>query len=137
MEQNGIFLKNDYIKRGDPTILFPSPYNYIGNIHENIIWGRQLSNYNNFVKILANFNIQCTMIHSARWNGNLEKTTINDVPNRFSFILQTSDPNLIWHRKDQNGEGQSYNWIYYKNNKLKMTTFLDYNMDQLKAFLER
>ena len=71
-------------KLSNPTILHPSPHNYIGNIHEDIIWGRQLSNYNNFVKILADFNIQCTMIHSARWNSSLINTTINDVPNRFN-----------------------------------------------------
>lgn len=133
MEIKGRYLINDYIKLADPNILHPSPYNYIGNNLETFVWGRQIANYNNFVNILSSFNIYCNMIHSAKWNP----TDINAEPKRFSFILQTTDPNLIWHRKDQNGDGLSYNWIYYKKNKIKLTEFLGYNNDQLKIFLER
>jgi hypothetical protein len=133
MEPYGEFLRNQYIKLKNPVISYPSEHNYVGADLNTFDWKRQQKNLSKFVEQLAHFDIIPIFIYSAKWNPiNAAEPT-----NRFSFILETSDPNLIWFRKDQNGEGLSYNWIYYKKNKIKLTVFNAFTLDELTIFLER
>jgi len=133
MEPNGDYLHNQYIKLKNPIIIFPSEYNYVGDDLDTFEWKRQQNNFNKFIEQLAHFAINPTIIHAARWNP----LNLDDQPNRFSFILETSDPNLIWYRKDQNTAGYSYNYVYYKKNKILLTKFNGFTLEELTNFLER
>ena len=134
MEPKGKFLCNQYIRLGNPILAHPSEHNYIGNdVLPTIEWKRQKKNIDKFLEQISHFDIVPTMIHSAKWNP----LNIAEQPTRFSFILETSDPNLIWQRTDQNGVGLSYNWIYYKKNKINLMIFNAYTLEELTTFLER
>ena len=133
MEPNGDYLRNQYIKLKNPVILYQNVHNYVGDDFATFEWKRQQNNFDKFIEQLAHFDINPTIIHAAKWNplNQLEQ------PNRFSFILETSDPNLIWFRKDQNAPGLSYNYVYYKKNKILLTKFNGFTLEELTNFLER
>ncbi len=134
-EFNEIYLKNEFIKIKNPLEKVKSLKNYKGVLYAGYDWDRQLKNFIQFNNILQRLNIQPTFIYSCKWSSKtasyVEKTLYDNDPdskvNHHAFVLLTSHPYLVWQRTDVNQPGLSYNWIYIKDNKMKLTDFFNMN----------
>ncbi len=139
------YLRNQYIKLNNPLMKVLSIHNYEGNDIKNYDWLRQKKNYDDFVNIIYSYGIIPTYIYSTKWSSNTankraDKTIvdedINSKINHHAFILLTSNPNLIWERTDKNEPGLSYNWIYYKDKKMKLTDFFKMTEQEIRDLLK-
>ncbi len=133
------------IKLTNPLLKVLSLRNYEGNDLTNYDWIRQKNNYEQFLGIIQKFGIDTTYIYSAKWSSHtarirMDKTIIDEDMdskiNHHAFILLTSNPHLIWERTDKNEPGLSYNWVYYKDKKMKLTDFFKMTEEEIRNMLE-
>ncbi len=142
MEEDREYLKNEFIKIKNPMEKVKSVKNYKGDL-TNYDWLRQSDNFQQLLLNLNNFNIVPTYIYSTKWSSKtayfVDKVLYDDdfesKVNHHAFVLLTSNPNLIWQRTDVNQPGLSYNWIYYKDKKMKLTDFFKMSNEAIHDLL--
>ena len=114
------YIKNENIKIKN-LLKIPNAETYNGNC-ELYDFRNQKSNFENFKNKIIKLGIYPTTLYGAVWR-------INTL--RHSFLIQTSNPNLLWYRYDTDSFGGSQNYIYIKKQKIKLTNFLVMTDDQI------
>ena len=127
-----MMISNGYRKVKNPTSAAdnsPDEHIYVGNIRDfTRVTPIQYNNYMKIQESLEPFGITLETIHYRGW-------TINSY-NKTNFLVETSHPNLLWHKYESNSHGSSQNFIYYKDKKINTTRWLKYTSEQIKVILE-
>lgn len=69
------------------------------------------------------------MVYATSW-------TINE-SHRNSFLVLTSNPDILWYRYDTNSYGAAQNWIYLKKQKIKLSYFVDMSDQYILSLLNK
>jgi len=118
MENEGLKLRNDYIKIDNPTLKYSSGHTYIGNNFDTFDWGNQNDNYTRLQNLLLQNQLKLTLIYSSKiYDSSITK---------HYFVVETSNPDIIWISDN------SDNWIYYKKYIMKLSDFLKYKSEDMK-----
>lgn len=132
MEQ---YISNGFLKIINPQLQQNSIYNYVGDINDfdfSSIIPTQYKNYQSIERLLNSFQIYFEKINIVKWNSQVGYGSRS----RCKFIITTSNPNLIWYKYDAEAPGGGNNLIYYKKQKIKTTSFIDWNEDILNKLLQ-
>lgn len=127
------YITNDYLKIKNPQLQENTIFNYNGYIEDfdfnNI--SSQLNNFFNIQKILNFKNIYFTKINIVKWNSQVRCKYLS----RCKFIIQTSNPYLLWYKYDTEAPGGGNNFIYYRDKKIKTTKFITFTEDEFYNLL--
>jgi hypothetical protein len=118
MNMDNKYMKNDNIKIKN-ILKIPNAETFNENCSTYNFKSQKL-NFEKFKNKIEKCSIVPTQLYAANWEAYSSA--------RHSFLVLTSDPNLLWYRYDTNSIGAAQNWIYLKKKKIKLTDFL--NMDE-------
>jgi hypothetical protein len=128
------YINNGNFRITNPQLQPECTFSYVGNIElfdfNDNIKGQQ-KNFNCIENLLNSQNIYFTEINIVKWNSKINYTSNK----RCKFIITTSNPELLWYKYDTEAPGGSNNIIYYKNKKIKVTSFINLNEDDLFELL--
>jgi hypothetical protein len=132
------YITNGFLKITNPQLQKNSTYKYDGPIQNqlfdfNDIIPTQTTNYTRIESILNTQQIYFTKINIVKWNSQKGYGS----PYRCKFIVETTHPYLLWYKYDSEALGGSNNLIYYKNQKIKTTDFIDWTENKLIELLQQ
>ena len=107
---------------------------HIDNPINDVDLGSQKVHQDALAAKLAPFGIVLTNVKGTLWHMPTIKGA-PEKPNRYLFVVSTSNPDLFWHRYDTNNGGSSSHTIRYKKLKITLRQFLDKTDEEISVFL--
>lgn len=124
------YITNGYLSITNPQLQPNAYFNYDSTITDfdfkNIV-PTQYSNYLMVENQLNSVEIYFDSINIVKWNS----TKGYGSKSRCKFIVKTSNPKLLWYKYESESPGSGNNLIYYKNEKIKLTHFVELEQNKL------
>lgn len=123
MFTDNVWISNEFKKTKNPAKILGVNDIYQGVLPQDYDFKFQTKNFTSITNSLAPFDIYPTELYSSYIKG------------KHTFIVCFSNPNLIWHKYENEGYGSCQNHIYYKSQKIKVTQWIKFTEGQIKQLL--
>ena len=122
MEKEGKWLKNDFIKIKNPSMVHENSINIECNI-ENFIFSTKSKkqNYEDLRASLEPFGIIFNNVYATKFstNGQIDK------PNRYMFVIDSINSPVFWHKYDSYNKCGCQNKLFFGKNKTTVQQWLN------------
>jgi hypothetical protein len=122
MQKQDKWLKNDFIKIKNPSMVHENSINIECNI-ENFIFSTKSKkqNYEDLRASLEPFGIVFNNVYATKFstNGQIDK------PNRYMFVIDSIDSPVVWHKYDSYNKCGCQNKLFFGKKKTTVGQWLN------------